>query len=272
MLQLFWELERVPGEATHLTSDEQAAVASFKDTHTRDADGRYRVQLPRKTPGPILGSSRNTAKRRFQRSLERKGSWDAFSKAVREYPDMGHAEPVPQCDLDKDPSTTFYLPMHGVVKEASQTTKLRVVFDASAKSTTGVSLNDTLLTGPSLYPLLTSVINRFRCHAVGMAADISKMFREVGLQDGEKDFHRFLQANPDGSLTDLHMTRLMFGVAPSPYIATQVLLQIAEDHGPSYAAAAEAVHHDFYVDDLLTGADNLPTSEALRVGVNDKAV
>ena len=109
-----------------------------------------------------------------------------------EYPDLGHAEQVPPNDLQKDPSKTFYLPMHGVVKEASETTKLRIVFNASAKSSTGVSLNDTLLKGPSLYPHLTSVLNRFRCHAVGIAADISKLFREVGLQEGEKDYHRFL--------------------------------------------------------------------------------
>ncbi len=99
-----------------------------------------------------------------------------------------------------------------------------------------------------------------------MAADISKMFREVGLQDREKDFHRFLQTSPDG---DFRMTRLTFGVAPLPYLATQVLLQLAEDHGTSYPVAAKAVKRDFYVDDLLTGAQDLPSAEALRVDVNN---
>ena len=75
--------------------------------------------------------------------------------------------------------------MHDVTKEESTTTKLHVVFDASAKSSSGVSLNDQLLPGPSLYPMLTSVLNKFRLHPIGMSADISKMFREVGLNEAD---------------------------------------------------------------------------------------
>ena len=85
--------------------------------------------------------------------------------------------------LKKPPNDSYYnLPMHGVFKETSSTTKLRVVFDASAKSSNGVSLNDILEPRPSLYPLLSTVINRFRLLLVGLSADISKMFREIGLQ------------------------------------------------------------------------------------------
>ena len=87
--------------------------------------------------------------------------------------------------------------MHGVVKEASTTTKLRFVFDASARTTSGASLNDTLLSGPCVYPCLTSVLNRFRVHLVGLSADISKMFREVVLNPVERDFHRFITQSPD---------------------------------------------------------------------------
>ena len=66
---------------------------------------------------------------------------------------MGHAEPVPTDDLQKSPKDTFYLPMHAVRKEHSTTTKVRVVFDASAKSASAISLNDTLLVGPTVHPL-----------------------------------------------------------------------------------------------------------------------
>ena len=79
--------------------------------------------------------------------------------------------------------------MHGVTKESSTTTKLRIVYDASAKTSTGVSLNDTLLPGPSMYPLLTTTLTQFRTHKIGMSSDISKMFREIGLQPEEYDFH-----------------------------------------------------------------------------------
>ena len=111
----------------------------------------------------------------------KKGKWSAFSALVQEYGDLGHSVVVPGADLDKPSCQIFYLPMHGVVKESSTTTKVRIVFDASAKSPSGFSLNDCLLPGPSLYPLLTTVLLRFRMHLIRMSADISKMFQEVQL-------------------------------------------------------------------------------------------
>ncbi len=58
--------------------------------------------------------------------------------------------------------------MHGVHKESSSTTKLRVVFDASAKSSSGVSLNDILMVGPTIYPCITDVLLRFRTYKVAI--------------------------------------------------------------------------------------------------------
>lgn len=109
MIQLFWEMERVPGEPVHFTSEEQAAVSNFQDTHTRDEDGRYRVQLPQKEPTPVLGVIRVRRLQQNKRSLIRKEKWSDFTQAVVEYPDLGHAELVPPNDLQKDPSKT-YLP------------------------------------------------------------------------------------------------------------------------------------------------------------------
>ena len=152
-----------------------------------------------------------------ERSLRRKGNWDAFALA----------------------------------------TKLRVVFDASAKTSTGTSLNDTLFPGPSLYPRLTTVINNFRLRRVVMSADIFKMFHEIGLQDEEKDYHRLLIRGEDGSFQVQRMSRLTFGVKCSPYVATQVLLQVAEDHGEDYPWAAEVIKCAFYVDDCLVSANTL---------------
>ena len=77
------------------------------------------------------------------------------------------------------------------------------------------------LPGPCYYPKLTSVLNRFRTHLVGMSADVSKMFREVVLAPPERDFHRFLLQKPhSSSLTVFRMKRLTFGVTSSPFLAT----------------------------------------------------
>ena len=86
---------------------------------------------------------------------------------------MGHAEPVPLADLDRHPSQVFYLPMHVVRKDSSTTMKIRAVFDASAKSSTGVSLNDTLLVGPTVHSTLIDVLLRFRLYRIALTTDVS---------------------------------------------------------------------------------------------------
>ena len=111
---------------------------------------------------------------------------------LRDYAIQDHAEKVPEEDLAKPCHQTFYLPMHGVEKASSTTTKQRVVCDASAKTTSGQSLNDILLSGPSLYPRLTTILQRFRLFDIAYSADISRMLREVSLHLDDRDLHRYL--------------------------------------------------------------------------------
>ena len=123
------------------------------------------MPLPKKPQAKPLGESRTQAVRRFlslERSLHSKNQFKEFSDVMDEYFMLEHAELVPVADLQKSPKQTSYLPMHAVRKEHSTTTKLRVVFDASAKSATGVSLNDTLLVGPTVHSPLMDVLLRFR--------------------------------------------------------------------------------------------------------------
>ncbi len=162
----------------------------------------------------------------------------------------------------------FYLPTHGVIKESSSTTKLRIVFDGSAISSNGLSLNDILLQGPSLYPLLSTVIAQFRTHTIGMSADISKMFREVGLAESDRDLHRFLHEDSEGQIQDWRMCRVTFGITSSPFLASKALLQVAEDHKIEFPEASQVVKGSFYVDDCLTGADSLSEAKQLRCDLN----
>ena len=88
---------------------------------------------------------------------------------------------------------------------------------------------------------------------VGMSADVSKMFREVELHKDDRDMHRFLQSSTRGEdIMDMRMTRVTFGVTSSPFLATQVLRQVAKDHKNQYPRAAK-ISSNFYVDDCLTG-------------------
>ena len=94
---------------------------------------------------------------------------------VQGYLDLGHAEPVPADE--PPPAVAYYLPMHSVVKQSSSSTKLRVVFDGSAVTTSGISLNQTLMVGPTLHPTLGAILIKFRdyqCLTVSPSADLKQ--------------------------------------------------------------------------------------------------
>ena len=112
-----------------------------------------------------------------------KNQFQDFAAVMEKYFEMDHAELVPVADLLKSPKDVFYLPMHTVRKEHSTTTKIRAVFDTSAKSSTGVSLNDTLLVGPTVHPTLIDVLLRFRFYRVALTADVSKTIELHGVSD-----------------------------------------------------------------------------------------
>ena len=81
-----------------------------------------------------------------------------FTSLILEYIELGHAEKVPSEDMNKDTSEVFYLPIHATYKASNSTTKIRAVFDASAKS----SSNDLLLVGPTVHSPLIDVLLSFR--------------------------------------------------------------------------------------------------------------
>ncbi len=64
------------------------------------------------------------------------------------------------------------------------------------------------------------------------------------------------------------MTRLTFGVASSPFLATQVLHQMAEDYQCSHPKAAKLIMSAFYVDDCLTGANTVKEATEIREELN----
>lgn len=165
---------------------------------------------------------------------------------------MRHAEPVPTEDLYKPQHSVFYLPMHVVKKESSSTTKIRAVFDASAKSSSNISLNDILLVGPTVHSSLIDVLLRFRLHRITLTADVSKMYRAVALDQVDRDLHRFVwRSNQDQPLKVYRMTRVTFGVSASSFATN---MSVKQNHTMEYP---KAVERGFYVDDCLTGAGSI---------------
>ncbi len=264
-LSRLWELDKVP-EASVLSPVDQSVVQHYHN-NVQVVNNRISVSLPVKDNAPPLGNSRKQAISRLyanERSLSAKDKLDAFNTALREYLSLGHAHIIPSNELKLNDSQCYYMPVHGVFKDSSTTTKVRPVFDASAKTTSGFSLNETLDIGPNLYPPLADILVKFRRHAIGFSADISKMFREILLNPEHRDLHRFVLREPTGSIVDCRMERVTFGVNCSPYLATQTLRFIADLHQETRPNAAKAIRSEFYVDDYVSGADSVVEANKIR--------
>ena len=268
ILRQFWEIEHQPHDEVSMSVEEKSVVKHFQENHFRSSDGMFVVPLPKQPDAKPLGESRSQAVRRFlslEHSLHSKHQFCEVDAVVREYVDLDHAELIPHQDLSKPENEVFYLPIHVVRKEASSTTKIRAVFDASAKSASGVSLNETFCVGPTIHSSLLDVLPRFRTHQVALTTDVSKMYRAVGLIGPDKDLHRFVwRSHPDEPLVDYRMTRVTFGVSASSFAANMAVRQNADDHANEFPLAAKAVQDSFYVDDGLTGSDTVAKAITLR--------
>ena len=258
LIKQFWLSEEPEPEELPRSAIEDQVEGHFDQTvKYLPEQSRYEVTLPKSSILSDLGASRPQAMSRFlsnDRSLIRRNIRDKFQDVMKQYFILGHAEPVPKSELCLKPH--FYMPMHAVFKDSSTTTKLRVVFDGSAITTSGISLNQALLVGPTIQPTLSNLLIRFRTYPVALNADISKMYREVQLSPEDKDLHRFLWRDDiQDPVTDYRMTRVTFGVSASPYLAVKTLQQAAADHGEEYPRASHHIRQSFYVDDFLGGAD-----------------
>ena len=95
----------------------------------------------------------------------------------------------------------YYLPHHGVVRTDKDTTKLRIVLDASARAGPHhYSLNECLEKGPNLMPLIFDVLVKFRSNIIGITADIEKAFHQIIIAEKDQNVLRMLWFN------DVHMT------------------------------------------------------------------
>ena len=151
-----------------------------------------------------------------------------------------------------------YLPHRAVIGMDKESTKLRVVFDASAKGN-GPSLNDCLYKGPCLNPLLYDMLIRFRCYNIALTADIEKAFLQVGIVPEDRNYLRFLwyddvyADNPN--IIKLRFTRALFGATCSQFLLNGTVQIHAEKYKKIDPLFWQKVVRGFYVDDLNTGAD-----------------
>ncbi|XP_075223912.1 uncharacterized protein LOC142325765 [Lycorma delicatula] len=151
-------------------------------------------------------------------------SYDEFLNEYLENDEMG---PVTE---DREPETTYYLPHHPIIKESSSTTRLRVVFDASAKTSNNNSLNDVLMTGPTIQRDLQAILLSFRTHSYVFTADIKQMYRKILIDKSQRDFQRIVWRNDLTDKIDTYRLKTVtYGTASAPFLAIRCLFQLAEE-------------------------------------------
>ncbi|XP_053692086.1 uncharacterized protein LOC128740561 [Sabethes cyaneus] len=259
-LTKFWELETCHSATTN-SVEESACEEMFEKTTVRDEMGRFVVTLPKKDHLiGRLGDSKTTALKRFG-GMERRLTANSelrkqYSAFIHEYEDLGHMREV----VDEEPSNqvNYYLPHHAVLKPESTTTKLRVVFDASCRTSTGVSLNNALLVGPVVQDDLLNIILRFRLHRYAIVADIAKMYRMIRMQPADQRLQRIVwRDSEDQPVRTYELCTVTYRTAAAPYLATRCLQKLAEEGAETHPEGAKVLKNDFYVDDMLSGADDV---------------
>ncbi|XP_035206618.1 uncharacterized protein LOC118181557 [Stegodyphus dumicola] len=240
----------------------------FMATHKRDATERFIVRLPIKEgKRSSLGESKSMAKRRLNflwNKLDKNQTMSALYTAfMDEYLALNHMEKVTSnCE---NCSENYYIPHHAVFQPESISTPLRVVFDASAKCANGVSLNSLLLNGGTVQQDLFSIVTRFRTHTYVFSTDITKMYRQILVEETDRELQRILWKSSSCSPAEIYRLRtITYGTTCAPYLLTRTLEALAEEEQEYFPRASAVLLTDVYVDDILSGSKNLGDTISLQ--------
>ena len=116
-----------------------------------------------------------------------------YTETIDKYLENGY---ITKLDHKTEPGEgCHYIPHFPVMKMERDTTKTRIVFDESAKDKyyENLSLNETIHQGPKLYSSLFDILLHFRHKPIALAGDISEMYMQILMDEGDRPFHRFPQ-------------------------------------------------------------------------------
>src|SRR5277367_11813 len=253
-----WKFETIgiedPGERKSRKEKEVEVLKHFRDTVTTNSQGRYCVELPWKEDYGELRDLKRAAWRRHEVNQERLAKDDLleeYRKVFTEWEKLETIEPVPTDHLH---STCCYLPHRAVVKMTSKTTKVRPVFDASARERNSASLIQCLYSGPNLIERIPDILSRFRWSRIGATADIEKAFLQIEVAERDRDFLRFYEPR-EGRI--YRHRRVVFGVNSSPFLLGAVLLShFDKSVEPGEQDTIARLKEAFYVDNCMVSVEN----------------
>ena len=253
-LRSFWELE-----AMGIKDPGQSVLTQFEE-RIKFRDGRYEVALPWKDPHPTLPTNYHLCLNRlnglYRRLRQTPALLKEYDTTIQNQVRQGIVQRVDEPEATKG-DNVHYLPHHAVIRQDKETTKLRIVYDASAKST-GPSLNNCLYTGPKFDQKILDILLRFRTYKVALIADIEKAFLMVSMSESDRDVLRFLWyddvAKEQPEVRVFRFTRVVFGVSSSPFLLNATISHHLNEFASSEPQLVRTLLRSTYVDDIVTGA------------------
>ncbi|XP_076389575.1 uncharacterized protein LOC143264787 [Megachile rotundata] len=252
LIKQYFQLDNFGVCETNRASNAQNRALEILKRTTRRVKSSWETGLLwRKDRAPEIDSLTTAQKRLF--ALERKLDRDP-EYALLYYREMdrlfenGYATKVEEVSKHE---RTWYLPHFGV-RNINKPGKLRLVFDAAAKSE-GMSLNDQLDSGPDLLQSLPGVLIRFRQEQVAVKADIKDMFLRIQVRKEDRGAQRFLWRGKARNVEPqvFEMSCLIFGAKPSPCSAMYVKNLNARSFANTKPIASRAIISNSYMDDFL---------------------
>ncbi|KAF2894124.1 hypothetical protein ILUMI_12049 [Ignelater luminosus] len=146
---------------------------------------------------------------------------------MREQIENGFMLPASQDDML---GPHYFIPHHGVSKLGSTSTPLHIVFDCSARSSRGKSLNYILHSGLKLQTDIVTILINFRLFPIAVTADLSKMYFQIEITPNHRKFQLLLwRFFPDDPLTPYRFNTVLFRNKSSPYLAIRAVRELASD-------------------------------------------
>ena len=154
-----------------------------------------------------------------------------------------------------------YLPHRAVIRNDKETSKIRVVYDASSQVKNEAFLNDPLESDPCLLPLLFDILLRFTTEKIGLISDIKQAFLQIEISPEHRDYLRVLwyddvcKSNPE--LIILRFARVLFGLMCSPFLLNGTVKCHLQKHlqNENIAKFIERLLRNLYVNDSTNSFD-----------------
>lgn len=111
---------------------------------------------------------------------------------------------------------------------------------------------------------MISIMLRLRKYKIAITADVEKMYRQIWVHSDQRDLQRVLwRQNSTDKVEEYTLNTVTYGTSNAPYIAIRVLNQLATDVKQTHSRASRIIEKDFYVDDMITGANSV--NEAIEI-------